>query len=98
MHQIVRHGCERQEEKGGRGLGVRHLLQLPSCSPFLLHIGFVGVYSGNVIRLQFSYKHGGFSAHVGAGLAISKRVFWYVTGVFLPQNGLFFGTKLGVFR
>ena len=35
MHQIVRHGCERQQGKGGRGVGVRHLLQLPACSPFL---------------------------------------------------------------
>ena len=35
VHQIVRHGCERQEGKGGRVVGVRHLLQLPSCSPFL---------------------------------------------------------------
>ena len=35
MQQIVKHGCERQEEKGGRGVGVRHLFQLPACSPFL---------------------------------------------------------------
>ena len=35
MQQIVRHGYERQEGKGGRGVGVRHLLQLPACSPSL---------------------------------------------------------------
>ena len=35
MQQIVKHGCERQEGKGGRGVGVRHLFQLPACSPFL---------------------------------------------------------------
>ena len=35
MHHTVNHGCERQQGKGGMGAGVRHLLQLPSCSPFL---------------------------------------------------------------
>ena len=35
MHHIVRHGCERQQGKGGMGVRVRHLLQLPLCSPFL---------------------------------------------------------------
>ena len=35
MQQIVRHGCERHKGKGGRGVGVRHLLQLPAHSPFL---------------------------------------------------------------
>ena len=35
MQQIVKHRCERQEGKGGMGVGVRHLFQLPACSCFL---------------------------------------------------------------
>ena len=30
-------GVKGKKKRGGRGLGVRHLLQLPSCSPFLDH-------------------------------------------------------------
>ena len=47
------------------------------------HIGFVGVYSGKVHR-GFSGTNGGFFGTFG-------RVFWYLPGVLLVQNGGFFG-------
>ena len=35
MHHTRGMGVKGNKERGARGVGVRHLLQLPSCSPFL---------------------------------------------------------------
>ena len=52
----------------------------------LVHIGFVGVHSGNVNMGGFFGTNGGFLVHLGGGGYI-WGVFWYLPGGFLLQNG-----------
>ena len=55
----------------------------------LVHIGFVGVHSGNVNMGGFFGTNGGFLVHLGGGYIWG--VFWYLPGGFLLQNGGGFG-------
>ena len=57
----------------------------------VMHIGFMGVYSGNINKVGFLVHLGGFLVHFGGFFGIC----W---GVYLVQNGFFFGTSWGASR
>ena len=61
----------------------------------VMHIGFVGVYSGNVHRGFFLYKRGVF--WYSWGVLVHFGVFFVLLGVFWYKMGGFFGTSRGVF-
>ena len=63
----------------------------------VMHIGFVGVYSGNVTRVFFCTNEGFFGTFGGFFGTFWGGFLLSAGGVFLVQNARFFGTSQGGF-